>query len=192
MLIDGRTLNNLFANKKVALVGNSIGLENDVCGDEIDSHDIVCRINKGLLNTNNTKVFGGRTDILFYSDYRVIADVLDSTPLDTKLICNLSNPKYVFLNYDTYIIHENFKNYVRKITGYKELPAKKYWPSNGLTAICLILQQKPKKISLYGFDWNRNRTFYHSRKKTSRRHKWQIEKKFVNLLREIENTELSL
>ena len=54
--------------KSVAVVASAKYLSNFNFGDEIDSHDIVIRINKGIdiVNKNSKKFIGAKTDILYH------------------------------------------------------------------------------------------------------------------------------
>jgi len=73
-------LESIFKGKKVALVGNAESLLSQDKGSDIDSHDIVCRINLGP-NLCGTKSHGNKTDVLFFSmpEWATDDDKLNST-----------------------------------------------------------------------------------------------------------------
>jgi hypothetical protein len=64
-------IEDLFLDKTVALIGNSVILNSQEYGKLIDEHDVVCRINKGPLICNPS-THGIRTDVLFYGNPGII------------------------------------------------------------------------------------------------------------------------
>ena len=59
-------LQELFENKKVALVGPAKYMTNLALGKEIDSHDTVVRINRSWESiSSHNKNIGSRTDVLY-------------------------------------------------------------------------------------------------------------------------------
>lgn len=186
--INDTEIYNLFNSKTVALVGNSSALDKHNFGTAIDNHDVVCRINKGPLLTSNKEKYGSRTDVLFYSEYKVIDnDVLDTLDLDTKLVCYYSSKLF---DRPTYKITKHFYNYIQEISGYEDanierLKKTKFqrqpqWPTNGLVSACFILDQCPAKLTLFGFDWNKNKTFYKQQQKKEKMHNWELEKEYLS------------
>jgi hypothetical protein len=189
---------NLFNSKTVALVGNSIALSNQCLGNIIDTHDVVCRINKGPLLTTDAEKYGNRTDVLFYSNYKIVDDdVFEALDSDTKFICYYNS---VSFDRPTYKISKHFYNYIMEISGYEDanIERKKkikfnkqpQWPTNGLVASCFILDCNPTKISLFGFDWNRHKTFYKPQQKQEKMHNWSLEKNYLRSQPDIEITEM--
>lgn len=183
--IDCFKIYNIFKDKTVALIGNSIALGNYQFGSKIDSYDIVCRINKGPILQDKVK-YDLRTDILFYSDPAIITDdVLKVLDINTKFIAATRQDNItLFPNRPTYVIDKEYYSSIRLKTCYENFNSQ--WPSNGLIAACVILDQNPKKITLFGFDWNTNRTFYKSRREKSNKHIWDLEKKYFNSQDKIE------
>jgi hypothetical protein len=183
--IDCFEIYSIFKDKTVALIGNSIVLNDCQLGSRIDSYDIVCRINKGPILQDKIK-YGIRTDVLFYSDPRVITnDILEIVDSNTTFITSSKSGKItLFSNRPTYVIDKEYYSRITLKTGYENFNSQ--WPSNGLVAACLILDQNPKKITLFGFDWNMNRTFYKSRHKKKNRHIWDLEEKYLKSQDKIE------
>lgn len=58
----------LTACERVAIVGPAPHLIGQGCGKEIDTHDLVVRVNQGNVLTSNAADFGTRTDLI-YTDY---------------------------------------------------------------------------------------------------------------------------
>jgi hypothetical protein len=128
-------------NKSVAIIGNANSLLSQNYADDIDRHDIVCRINRGVpLYTEQ----GTKFNILFYSNDNLIADLKNHIP-DTvcKIHTNMIDPEF------TKILKKKL-----------ELKTKKEKPSTGLLVISYIISLNPKQISLFGFDWKKTKTFY--------------------------------
>lgn len=177
---------NLFKHKTVALLGNSEALDNCNYGEYIDRHDVVCRINKGPLLKDKQK-YGCRTDVLFYSNPDILStDVTDILDADAKLVLAHPRSTYRFINRATYSITEEYYNYIKLITGYED----RQWPTNGLVASCIILDQNPKKITLFGFDWNTNNTFYKKIYKKEKMHNWNLEEEFLRSQNKIQIMEM--
>lgn len=176
--VNDKEIYNIFHNKNIALIGNSVALQNFNLGADIDDNDIICRINKGPI-LNDKQKYGTRTDVLFYSDPKIITDdVLSVLDNNTKFIVSPTRHKNnIFPNRYTYIIDNKFYNKIITTTGYKNLGSQ--WPSNGLVASFLILEQNPKKLTLFGFDWNKHKTFYQHRHKNEPRHDWNLESQYL-------------
>ena len=113
--IDCFEIYSIFKDKTVALIGNSIVLNDCQLGSRIDSYDIVCRINKGPILQDKIK-YGIRTDVLFYSDPRVITnDILEIVDSNTTFITSSKSGKNtLFSNRPTYVID---KEYYSRIWG---------------------------------------------------------------------------
>lgn len=180
-VIQTMDLKKIISNKKIALIGNAASLFEKEYGKDIDSHDVVCRINKGpvLCTTRNENSHGMRTDILFYGDPAIIEGVIPHLP--DEIIYILTHVKYKDKKHpegNLYKISQSQYDKFKRESGYTE---KGKWPSSGLSAIFLLLDYKPQLISLYGFDWKETPTFY---KKGTRenelRHNFELEKKIIN------------
>lgn len=172
-----------FYKKKIALVGNSVILASQNYGNIIDNHDVVCRINKGPLACNSN-TYGIRTDVLFYGDPGIVLpEVPLVLPADVLYILtyfkfeNKEQPNGKF-----YKISRNWIEDIKTKKGYSE---KGKWPSNGLISLFFLLEQEPYVISLFGFDWKRNPTFYRVDEKGDTRHKYDLEEQIVRNLKKI-------
>lgn len=187
-------LSNLLIDKSIAIVGNAQSLFDKTNGQLIDSHDIVCRINKGIQIKNNVSQ-GTRTDIWAYGDFTLIRD-------------------YWWLRHNEYTIHlsknkrpEYYEHVNKKIShGFNKTdfytPIKlletisEYGiidPSSGLILIWMIMQYNIKDITLFGFDWKATPTWCNNEYDNSLVcvHTWELEQQFIhNLL--ISNHNLKL
>jgi len=101
------------ANKNVAIVGPSPWLNGKSLGKEIDSHDIIVRINLGIeLGMNYKEDFGSRTDVLFINQ-KIRRDFKGNIPKEWYDKCGL---KYLFILYQN--LEKNvYKMYKQKLLG---------------------------------------------------------------------------
>lgn len=137
-------LKELLKGKTVAIVGNSEKILNTKYGEEIESHDIVIRFNKGFPKSKPESL-GKRTDILF------LACTLNSIELKifnaryTVKRSNLcqNNCDFEVTKIDRCILSQGFSQ-----------------PSTGFIAINFALSTKCKSIDLYGFDFFKSPTYY--------------------------------
>ena len=76
-----------FDNKSIAIIGNAKSLFDKNYGDEIDSNDIVIRINKGIevcTQPNNSKSHGKKVDVWCFNLYSSL-ETFDSTMKNSYL-----------------------------------------------------------------------------------------------------------
>lgn len=130
--------------KSVAIVGNAQSIFNEKYGKEIDKHDIVIRFTHGYITKPEAQ--GSKTDILISAENLEKKRIIEYNP---KFIINRrqlidNGTEYYFTNKD--------KNRVRLGLGNP--------PSSGILAVDLCDKACAKKIDLYGFDWERTKTFY--------------------------------
>lgn len=141
---------NDLSNKSVAIIGNARSLLDKNYGREIDSHDIVIRMNKSPL------VFGS------YEYYTAIGSKFDIWSVWRKREYeNLT----LFVPRDTIQMSYWQDNTDRSIDYY---PESKYMPlirnsgvgnpSTGLLTLDWVSHQSPKLVNIYGFDWKETPT----------------------------------
>lgn len=142
----------LFKGKSVALIGNARSLFDREYGREIDSHELVIRMNRAaILYTEHYayRTHGTRTDGWFVWNFREYenCDWFERPEL-TVHMASWENPEskkcYIF-------------SPVRAAVMMNRLD--KASPSTGFLGIDLVLDSKPSKLSLYGFDWKKTPTF---------------------------------
>ena len=147
-------------NKNVILVGNSAKLcQSHSNGQLIDSFEVVCRINKGIASLGKPW-YGKRCDIFFYASLVSIPKKLKKQVHDDKDPIWIKTSKHnSFLNHN--------KNYNIPLEEWSHLKVdklhlydKKIQPTTGMVSIDFILSCDPKKLTLIGFDWKKEPTFY--------------------------------
>lgn len=162
----------LIKGKSVAIVGPALYMKNLECGSEIESHDIVVRINRSIETTqfyeNNV---GKRTDILYSCLIEKAANAgklnVDELKNDfgVQLICAPPKSSMEGISYETafhdMVNIENVKKIMRHIPirivdhGFHTELAKNVMcrPNTGFLAIYDLLRCMPKKLSIYGFSF---------------------------------------
>lgn len=168
-------IQDIFKDKTVSLVGNASSLYEKHQKDLIEKNNLVCRINRGYESTGNHS--GDRTDILFYSkpDIHLDLSINQINPLAFVHLSPVDQDKQY--NEKTYFFPENDWWEFRKSC--KLDPNK--WPSTGLVSIFFLLSKvKIKSIDIFGFDFKKSKTFYHTEQTRSKaRHDWAFEETFL-------------
>lgn len=177
------SIKDYFYKKKIALIGNSVILASQRYGYLIDSHDIVCRINKGPLACD-VKTYGIRTDVLFYGNPGIILPEVPQV-LSADVLYVLTYFKFENREQPKGKLHKLSRNWIEETKTKNGYPEKKKWPSNGSVSLFFLLEQEPHHISLFGFDWKRNPTFYTVDEKKDTRHKYDIEEQIVRNLEKV-------
>lgn len=130
--------------KSVAIVGNSEKILRQKHGEEIESHDIVIRFNKGY-PSRKPEALGQRTDLLF----------LACTLSDYEL--KQFNAKYLIRRSKLCQNICDYKISTSDRTSLKQILAQ---ASTGFIAINFALSANAKQIDLYGFDFFKKATYY--------------------------------
>lgn len=142
------------SNCSVALVGNAQSIFDKQHGVEIDQHDVVVRMNAGW--PIDPRCQGQRTDLLCLSMGLTAAEILEK----------YGSPKLIWMTPKRRIMHNSVKNrglyiYPRKCWDLLREELEGNRPSTGAMAIDLFCRQLGvQRISLYGFDFKKTKTFY--------------------------------
>jgi hypothetical protein len=166
-----------FNNKSVALVGNAASLFDFEYGSEIDSHDVVVRLNKAaiLLNRFDAEVsHGKKTDVWIFWSVREYFKYFDKHPKVLKM-----HAGHQFRNNNTIKLADFvYPNDLYDILKEKAGPRKN--PTTGLIAIDYILHCNPSKLSVYGFDWKKTPTHTDLERKAEAKcpHDYDIEEEY--------------
>lgn len=170
-------LTNLLKDKSVALVGSAKYLSDFSFGKEIDDHDVVVRINKGIdiLDEKSFKLFGRKTDILYHC---LLEDPKDTNGPKFGFIEPVRwkgmGVKNVFCLPNSNMLGQATGNHlsslvnvdnIKKIQDHLTLSIVDYRfynsiaasieckPNTGIVALCHLLSMSPKKLSVYGFSF---------------------------------------
>lgn len=162
-----------FKKRRVAVVGNAMSLFDTEWGKEIDSHDVVVRINLGTRAMGQPS-HGSKLDVLACSRYDFIRrhGVLDEVSCDRILHTSdrgrieSSQEGVIYLDLDCRMELANRLNL-----------AKKQKPSAGIMTLWYISRCAPRSVDVYGFDWKQTPTFYDP-ERTDEPHVYDIEKRF--------------
>ncbi|WP_189438263.1 glycosyltransferase family 29 protein [Pseudovibrio japonicus] len=144
-------LKRYLANKSVAVVGNSQNLFSYEYGSEIDSHDIVIRMNRGIIIPLETS-FGAKTNVWCYSTFKLVKDIYQSYDCDYKVYMS---PKDRILSASQ--SNELFFPLVLWSRLHSNLEAR---PSVGAMVTYLLAQCNPSRVTIFGFDFKASKSFY--------------------------------
>jgi len=162
----------LIQNKKVAIVGPANYLVGSGYGKEIDEHDVVVRINRGIeLVFEYAEDIGRKADILYSC---LIEKPANAGKLDGKTLKERYGVEYLVappqssfdgVSHSTSFHHLVSKKTVEDISNYMPIRivehdfhtylAKKVncRPNTGFLAIYDLLMQEPENLSIYGFSF---------------------------------------
>lgn len=168
-----------FENKKIAIVGNAMSLFDKNYGQEIDSHEVVVRLNKAAMLYDRfdvAKSHGNKTDVWIFWN----------TPEYKHLFGKYSNVKKMHAGHQsrnsTIIKNVDFvypmtPNYEKL----KKVAGKHSNPTTGFIALDWIVSCKPSSLDIYGFDWKETPTYTDPNriKDKSCPHDFETERKYV-------------
>ena len=162
---------NMISGKSVALIGPALYLTDSGYGDEIDSNDVVIRLNRGIeLVNKHSQDIGTRTDILYSC---LIEKPANAGKLDIELMDDLGIKMIVAPPHSDFVgvAHQTkfhqLVNYSKISNIAKEIPVRiidhvfhtelakevSCKPNTGFLAIFDLLRYKPKSLSIYGFSF---------------------------------------
>jgi hypothetical protein len=166
-----------FNKKSVALVGNSMALFDQSYGEEIDSHDVVVRMNKAAMLLNRfdaAKSHGKRTDVWIFWSVREYFRHFDKHRGVLKMHAGHQNRISNTINLADFVYPEELYTKLKEVSGPKKNP------TTGFIAIDYIMHCKPSKLSVYGFDWKETPTHTDPNRKDEARcpHDYDVEKTY--------------
>jgi hypothetical protein len=177
-------MNHIFIDKKVAIIGNSSSIFLKNFGEEIDKHDVVCRINRGIIIKNETSQ-GKKTTVWAYGDHSIVRDLFKNYQI--KETIHLSDKKRLarikgfkerqfekYPNTSFYVPLKNIYDLKRNLN-----PTENVEPSSGLIMLDFVYSSFPSSISLFGFDWKKQATWYNKSEDINDIHNWDLEKRFI-------------
>lgn len=176
-------LQSFLSGKSVAIIGNASSIFNDALGAEIDTHDVVIRINYGYIKDPVAQ--GSKTTIWAGSV------ALDEHEVQTRfapIYAMWMTPRRRSLpNYSPAFRRKLFMHPVEIWeTLQKELGA---WgdgqarPTTGAMLINLVVKHcAPSRVRLYGFDFFKTKTFYEKRLPKNKPHDFHAEELWAQTL----------
>jgi len=175
-----------FVGKDVAIVGGAGGLFNSNLGNKIDAHQIVIRINRGIL-IKDEKHQGTKTDYWAYPNPSKIWDIYGKFKYKTIHLDKLRRDYYNYekwkgIETDYYIPIEIIDELYDAKIKYGKSNSKNITdkPSSGLNLLYYLTKCNTEKITLYGFDWKKTGTWYdHKANRRNLDHNWNAEEKFI-------------
>lgn len=149
-MIDRVDLIAMVKDKTVAVIGNSQSLFNHAYGSEIDSHDIVIRINKAAMlytRFDAEETHGRKTNVWAVWDINTFDQSSLNKFTGTKAHVGTKNtgPLADYTSPREWI-QELRDNGIRN-------------PSSGLILLHILSKSEAKQVDVYGFDWKKTMTF---------------------------------
>jgi hypothetical protein len=149
-----------FEEKSVALVGNAQSLFDLSYGKEIDSHDVVVRLNKAaMLYTGPGKNFdcesshGKRTDVWAFWNTNEYKQFLVSFNGKKMHMGHQGRHNATLLKMTDFVYPMDLYDNLKKHAGQHRNP------STGMLTLDYLIRCHTKTISVYGFDWKQTPTF---------------------------------
>lgn len=146
-----------FDNKSIAIVGNARSLFDQRYGLEIDSHEVVIRINKGIEVCANRSLIashGKKVDVWCFNLYKSLENFDNSMKKQIP-----QTYKRLQMNYSPLLgkfdstITEEAMNEIKWIFSPKKI-------TTGFRILHYITKFTPSSVSVYGFDWKATPTYY--------------------------------
>ena len=149
-------IQNLFENKNVCIIGPAKNLINKNEGINIDSYDIVCRINSSyIINKELIKDYGSRTDILFSTCNHTVSEAVKNNInylKNCKVIINRTNKNHHgILACD--IISKVTNNTIPFYQVSDNFYEKNKGLNTGILSILFLLSLEIKTLYIAGFDF---------------------------------------
>lgn len=183
-------LKSLCDGKNIAIVGNAESLMDKTFANEIDSHDIVIRINKGVLLTSDmmNKSHGKKCDIYTVSGVGCVDVNLHTTTMP-KLSYWMTTYKREDAPEKYHFFPEEMWNKLQEdLRTESDFEVR---PSTGLMTIYMIINAtKYANLDIYGFDFWQTKTFYNATRKWAKAHTPSLEKVLVEKILQ-ENTNIN-
>jgi len=158
-----------FNGKSVAVVGNAASLFDREYGKLIDSHDVVCRMNKGFFDINDSS-HGTRTDVLVYSQWATVRRAVKRKPASCIKYFIHTSAKGREVTINPTELYPDAEAQVCPISVIYDLKdklqlSKKESVSTGITFLEMLAECNTGSVSVFGFDWKKTPTFYTPAKK---------------------------
>ena len=164
-----------FEGKTVAVVGNAQSLFDEKHGSAIDNHDVVVRLNKGVLIRDREKQ-GVKTDVFAFSSYNVMGFLIKEHFVKAKFM-HMSDKGRVPVRGNVFYYPLDMRLGLCERLGYSiDGPPR---PSVGVMILDYIRFQDAKSVDVYGFDWKTTPTFYEpSKRREDEPHNYDQERKY--------------
>jgi len=159
-------------NKTVAIVGNSESLFEQRYGKDIDSHDVVIRLNRctALFKPGeHSESHGDRTDV--WSAWRV--DEYETFDI-ARPVHTVQMAFWTGSNYKPILCYTLAE--ARSLISMYRGPD----PSTGLMTLDWVSRRNPKQVSVYGFDWKKTPTWSDPTRSRDTLHDFERERQFCS------------
>lgn len=172
-------LKELCEGKSIAIVGNAQSLLNMNLGNEIDSHDVVVRINQSVLSEYHIlERIGYKCDIYTASGAGMVPKNFHKTTQPKLCYYMTTLKREIAPSYFHFFPVDMWESLQKELNAGEEVR-----PSTGLMTIYMIVNAVEfKNINIYGFDFWNTKTFYNSSLYVAKTHRPDYEKMYVEKL----------
>lgn len=176
-------LKEMFKYKTVSVVGNAESIFSYQFGNEIDSNEIVIRMNKGYIR--NTEAQGTRTSI-WASSYPL--KETEVYKFFTPDVCMWMTPKLAIMpEYSDGFLKNTFIH-PEEIWNNLYIRLDNTRPTTGLMVInFLINYTEAKSVTLFGFDFFKTKTFYEPKLRKNTPHCFSLEEQLVSSIIDVDS-----
>lgn len=170
-------MKHLFQDKRVGLVGNATSLFDLSYGKEIDSHDVVVRLNKAAMlydRFDSAKSHGTKTHVWMFWAVNEYHRLFSKHPNVVKMHMGHQYRNSNLIKLVDFVYPMDLYDVLRKKAG----PLRN--PTTGFIAIDYILHSKPVILNVYGFDWKKTPTFTDPDRRKEKRcpHNYDVEEEY--------------
>lgn len=153
--------------KKIAIVGNAESLQNLEKASEIDAHDVVIRMNRGVMAAPDmlSMHLGRKCSIYTFSGKGYVSEESHRTEKPAISVWMTTRKREKAPSHVEFFPEEMWSNLQMELSTLSNVDAEKeIRPSTGLMVIYMILKGVVyEHVDIYGFDFWQTKTFYNKK-----------------------------
>lgn len=153
--------------KRIAIVGNAESLQSLTKANEIDAHDVVVRMNKGVMASPDmlSKHLGYRCDIYAFSGKGYAPEEAHQTEKPSVSVWMTTRKREKAPEHVEFFPEKMWNNLQMELATLSNVETEKeIRPSTGLMVVYMILKGVDYKwVDIYGFDFWQTKTFYNKK-----------------------------
>lgn len=162
-----KRIQDICQGKKIAIVGNAESLQSLTKADEIDAHDVVIRMNKGVMASPEmlSKHLGHKCDIYTFSGKGYAPEEAHQTEKPRVSVWMTTRKREKAPEHVEFFPEKMWSDLQMELAALSKVEAEKVIrPSTGLMVVYMILKGVDYKwVDIYGFDFWQTKTFYNKK-----------------------------
>jgi len=164
-------------NKSIAVVGNSAGLFDHKYGPEIDTHEVVIRINRAanIISKNSSTYWTHGTKFDLWAVWRI--DEYENLTIDIDKYLDRTI-QFAWWHGSTREVQMAPKTLVKSLAARMNTPN----PSTGIMTLDWVSVHNPAVVNVYGFDWKKTPTWTDPKREADKGciHDWEVEREYCD------------